>query len=153
MVDAADPVGIAVAARATLVEHRSLGDSIFIRLFSIGSQLAHLIADFKTPYWERELPAERRDLIDRLSRDFGNLREVMQSSEVATAAALVDPVLDRFRESLDALAAAANDPEPGCTELQNRLRRFLEPPRETEDEETDDLYGGSDESEDDSLPF
>jgi hypothetical protein len=74
----------------------------------------------KIPYWERELPAERRDLIDRLSRDFGNLREVMQSSDLATAAALVDPVLDRFRESLDALAAAANDLEP-------RLHRTPDP--------------------------
>jgi hypothetical protein len=61
-----------------------------------------------------------------LSRDFGNLREVVQSSET-TADSLVEPVLDRFCETLDAVSAAWPELQDQCLDLQERLRRFLEP--------------------------
>jgi hypothetical protein len=96
------------------------------------------------------LPAERRDLIDRLSRDFGNLREVCQSGDIATKAALFDPVLDRFRESLDVLAAAPPELETKCADLDERLGRFLEPPRAADASNADGPNCASDE---DALPF
>ena len=59
-----------------------------VRLFGIGSLLAELIVDLK----------EDRPLIDRLRRDFGNLREVVGASEALTDA-LLAPVLERFGRS------------------------------------------------------
>jgi hypothetical protein len=114
----------------------SAGKSLFMRLFSIGSHLSELIVDLKQP-------TEDRPSIDRLSRDFGNLREVVQSRDPAAAEALLEPVLDRFCESLETVAAARIELAPKCTSLQERLRRFLEPPEE----------GSTEAFDDDDLPF
>lgn len=106
------------------------------RLFAIGSHLGELIVDLKTP-------TEERQLIDRLNRDFGNLREISQSSDFASADSLIEPVLDRFDETLADVARARPDLEPKCADLQSRLQRFLEPPSE---EPASDLF-------DDEMPF
>jgi hypothetical protein len=95
-----------------------------VRLFAIGSHLAELIVDLKRP-------TEDRALIDRLSRDFGNVREVCQTQDVELAAALTEPVLDRFRETLDVVAQTRADLQAKCADLQRRLDRFLEPPGES----------------------
>jgi hypothetical protein len=111
-----------------------------MRLFAIGSSLAELVVDLKEP-------TENRPLIDQLSRDFGNLREVSGSAE--TAGALAEPVINRFCETLDAVAAARTDLQEKCTDLQERLKRFLEPPREVDPEDDSDTYlDGSDD-----VPF
>jgi hypothetical protein len=99
------------------------GEPLAMRLFGIGCHLAELIVDLKTP-------TEDRPLIDQLSRDFGNLREVIQSGDEAMADALIEPVLERFGETLDAVAAVRSDLQAKCADLQQRLRRFLEPPGE-----------------------
>jgi hypothetical protein len=111
-----------------------------MRLFAIGCHLSELIVDLK------EL-AEDRESIDRLSRDFGNLREVVQSADPAAAEALLQPVLEQFCESLETVAAAHTELEPKCTDLQRRLRRFLEPPMESSDERFHERF------DDDELPF
>ena len=107
-----------------------------MRLFAIGSNLAELIVDLKEP-------AEDRALIDQLSRDFGNLREVAGSEEFGGA--LVDPVIDRFCETLEAVAATREDLQEKCADLSARVRRFAEPPT-AEDTETEAF-------EDDDVPF
>lgn len=112
------------------------GQPAVFRLFAIGSQLAELIVDLK-------MPTEARELIDRLNRDFGNLREVSPSSDFATADSLIEPVLDRFDETLEDVASARPDLESKCADLQSRLQRFLEPPS---DEPATELF-------DDELPF
>ena len=99
----------------------SAGESALMRLFAVGSHLTELIVDLKTP-------TEERILIDRLSRDFGNLRDVAQSRDIAAAESLFEPVLDRFCETLDEVAAARPVLDRKCGDLQQRLRRFLEPP-------------------------
>jgi hypothetical protein len=96
-----------------------------MRIFAIGSNLAELIVDLKEP-------SENRPLIDQLNRDFANLREVSQSAE--TGDALVEPVINRFCETLDAVAAARTDLQEKCSDLQARLRRFVEPPSEDDPE-------------------
>src|SRR5262249_52748340 len=63
--------------------------------------------------------------IERLQRDFGNLREVVGAGEALTDA-LLAPVLERFAETLDAVASARADLGPKCADLERRLRRFLE---------------------------
>ncbi|MEX2142010.1 MAG: hypothetical protein WD894_22275 [Pirellulales bacterium] len=120
--------------------------SLVMRLFSIGFNLSELICDLKEPPAEElKLPTDQRDLIDGLSRDFGNLRDVVQSPDASLGAALIEPVLDRFCETLAAVTDARNDLEPKCTDLQQQLRRFLHPPSETDDSAS---FEG-----DDDLPF
>ncbi len=118
----------------------SPGMTILLRLFSIGSQLAELIVALKEP-------PEDRASIDRLNRDFGNLREIAQSDDYATVEALIEPVLERFRESLGEVAAARPALEERAVELQNRLRRFLEPPHEVENADDGSRFF------DDDIPF
>ncbi|HEX5446216.1 MAG TPA: hypothetical protein VFW87_20485 [Pirellulales bacterium] len=103
----------------------SIGLPLEARLFDIGSHLAAVIVDLKQPL-------EGRPLIDRLKRDFGNLREVVRSTDVALTEALVEPVVDRFCETLEAVADAREDLDEQCADLQQRLRRFLDPPQEPE---------------------
>jgi hypothetical protein len=107
------------------------GQSLLLRLFTIGSHLSELTVDLKEP-------TENRELLDRLSRDFGNLREVAQSSEMLGASSLIEPEIDRFCETLTAVAAARTDLGAKCTDLQRHLRRFLEPQCEVDDFELSD---------------
>ena len=107
-----------------------------IRLFGIGGHLAELITDLREPPKRREqmescespAAADPQPLIDQLNRDFGNLREVLTGAESALSASLVEPVLDHFAETLDAVAAERPDLNPKCGALFAKLKNFLEPP-------------------------
>ncbi len=99
---------------------------ILMRLFAIGTHLSELIVDLRQP-------DERRELIDRLGRDFGNLRDVAQIDDEAAVESLIEPVIDRFYETLMAAAVARPELKPKCADLQARLRRFLEPAAEADD--------------------
>lgn len=94
---------------------------IGVRLFGIGANLAELIADIK------EQSADRT-AIDALSRDFGNLRDVLSGADEALSDALFDPVLARFGETLDAVAEDHPDLAEKCRDLQSKAQRLLEPP-------------------------
>ena len=119
----------------------SLADSpdvpLGIRLFGIGSHTAELIADLREPPRKNASPTghERPDTvdpqprIDQLNRDFGNFREVLTGAEAALAESLLEPVLARFTETLDAVAADRPDLVPKCGALAAMLEYFLEPPR------------------------
>jgi hypothetical protein len=101
------------------------GHAPFMRLFTIGSRLCGITVALKHP-------TENRPLIDRLSRDYGNLREVAQGNDGPPAEALIGPVLDRFGESLDAVAAARPDLEAKCADLREQLARFTTPADQTD---------------------
>jgi hypothetical protein len=101
--------------------------SPLMRLFSIGSHLAELISDLKEPHRDRELPKSDRELVDQLSRDFGNLREVAGACEAEAAEELIEPVVERFCRSLDFLAGYRPDLDGKSNDLQEQLRGFLEP--------------------------
>ncbi|HEX9640468.1 MAG TPA: hypothetical protein VGB13_04070, partial [Candidatus Krumholzibacteria bacterium] len=111
-------------------------DPPVVRLFAIGTHLSELIGDLKGP-------AESRELIDRLNREFGNVLEMARAEDAASAEALLEPVLDRFAETLEVVAAARRDLEPKCADLRRRVQHLLEPP------------SGSDDSlaEDEDLPY
>lgn len=113
-------------------------------MFAVGSQLAEIIADLKRP-------PEDRPLIEALKRDFGNLREVARSGELSHAAALLEPVLNRFCETLAEVATSHADLARRSTALESRLRHFAEPPGETEDERSFDA--GGELFDDDDFPF
>lgn len=115
----------------------SPGQPAFVRLFAIGAHLSELIANLKEP---AQTP-QGRDLIDLLSRAFGNLNQVFQSADAATADVLIQPVLDRFREALEVVAGASADLSPKCADLQQRLHRF------------GGSLGSSDEMDDGADPF
>jgi hypothetical protein len=101
-----------------------------IRLFQIGTLLAELIVDLKEPM-------ENRPMIDRLHRDFGNLRDILQGGDLTRAEALLQPVLDRFAETLAEVASARDDLRAKCEDLEARTRRILDPVRERSPRDSD----------------
>lgn len=110
----------------------SVGDAaevpLGIRLFGIGGHLAELITDLRGNADDQiPLPLAQQH-IDRLNRDFGNLRELLLKSEPSLAASLIEPVIDRFTESLPSLASLRTDLGAKCESLTSGLARFLEPP-------------------------
>jgi hypothetical protein len=106
---------------ATFAEGGASDSYQFMRLFSIGSQLCRITAALKYSTAERAL-------IDRLGRDYGNLREVVQGQDGLAAESLIQPVLERFYESLDAVVAACPDLQAQCAAFQERLGRFVDLP-------------------------
>jgi hypothetical protein len=104
----------------SFVAKESDGLPLELRLFGIGSNLAELIVDLKKP-------TEERSLIDRLSRDFDNLRDIVHSDDANRAFALAGPVIDRFCGTLADVAAARNGLRTKCEDLCQRLQRFFEP--------------------------
>lgn len=99
-----------------------------IRLFGIGCHLAELITDLRSDTVQQTPVPQAQQYIDRLNRDFGNLRELLQNSEPSLTEALIGPVIDRFTETLDLLASIRTDLVAKCESLTNSLARFLEPP-------------------------
>ena len=72
-----------------------------IRLFGVGCRLAELIVGLRGGADREATPPEAQRLIDQLNRDFGNLRELLQSPDSSLAEALIDPVLRRFADTLE----------------------------------------------------
>lgn len=109
----------------------SVGDAadvpLGVRLFGIGGHLAELIVDLRGDADQLPIATDAQRLIDQLNRDFGNLREVLQSSEPTLAAALVHPVMDRFAETLADVATMHPQLSAKCDSLTNIVSRFLEP--------------------------
>jgi hypothetical protein len=106
------------------------------------------LEQFAVP-WEQSVPDPlsadgsrigARQFIDRLNQDFGNLREVLRSAEPSLAVALLDPVIDRFSETLAAVASAHPDLTAKCESLTNSLARFQLPgPEEPTWDSGDDI--------------
>ncbi len=99
-----------------------------VRVFSVGGKLAELIIDLRGVARDSAVTPEVRQLIDALNRDFGNLRELLQSSDASLASALLDPVRNRFAETLDEVAAVRPDLSLKCDSLSDDLRRLLNAP-------------------------
>ena len=89
-----------------------------VRLFGFGGHLGELTVDL------REQPNSRH-AIDQLHRDFGNLREVLNSSDQNTQS-LVGPTILRFTETLDDVAERFPDLEAKCSDLIRQLQAFEE---------------------------
>ena len=109
----------------------SVGDTadvpLGIRVFGVGCQLAELIVGLRGGAARDATSPEAQRHIDQLNRDFGNLRELLQSSDSSLAEVLIDPVLRRFDESLDAVATAYPDLASQCESLANDLHSLLNP--------------------------
>ncbi len=94
-------------------------------MFGIGGHLAELIVDLRGEAADPSAAPDVERFIDRLNRDFGNLRELLQTSESCLAEALLDPVIERFAESLAAVAAARPELSSKCESLTSSLARVF----------------------------
>jgi hypothetical protein len=99
-----------------------------VRVFGVGCHLAELIVGLRAGADRKSIPPEMQSYIDQVNRDFGNLREVLQSSDTSLALALIDPVLDHFTETLATVASDRPDLAPQCEALSDEIHGLLEPP-------------------------
>ncbi|HEV8058371.1 MAG TPA: hypothetical protein VGP68_00740 [Gemmataceae bacterium] len=109
-----------------------------VRIFGIGCHLAELIVGLRDGADREAVPVDTQRHIDQLNRDFGNLREILQNSDVSLAVALIDPVLDRFTETLDRVATDRPDLAKQCQSITDDLHKLLNPPSEDEGKEFPD---------------
>jgi hypothetical protein len=100
-----------------------------IRVFGLGCRLAELIVGLRADADRESTPPETQRHIEQLNRDFGNLRELLQGSDLSLAEALIDPVLDRFAETLATVATARPNLAPQCESLTHDLHKLPDPSR------------------------
>ena len=109
-----------------------------IRLFGLGCHLAELIVQLRGEADRASASAEIQQLINQLNRDFGNLREILNTSGPALADALFNPVIDHFGNTLGDVAMTRPDLGPKCDSLTNSLATLLDgPPPEPVEESFD----------------
>ena len=95
--------------------------TIGIRVFGIGCNLAELIGDLR-------LAEAPQATIDELNRHFGNLRQVLgQTTEVGNAS-LIEPVVERFIESINALTSTGPHFDRKTADLIHNLSHLTTPP-------------------------
>lgn len=105
--------------------HDAADQPLSIRLFGIGCRLSELIADLRNDDHSAQ-SSQARQTIDRLNRDFGNLCELLQRSEPSLAASLIEPVIDRFTESLTSVVSSRVDLAAKCESLTDNIAELLE---------------------------
>jgi hypothetical protein len=88
-------------------------ESPWIRLFGIGCHVAELTTDLKTP-------PGGETLVKSLGRCFGNMRAALNDP----SAALLEPVIERFCETLGAAADSRPDLAMKCADLERQLCDF-----------------------------
>lgn len=114
----------------------SVGDDadvpLGIRLFGIGCRLAELFCDIREDISDAgEKGAQFQ--IDQLNGDFGNMREILLRAESSIAEAMIQPIIDRFSDSLAALAVSRPHLSEKCASLTESLAAFLNPRPEEPD--------------------
>lgn len=96
------------------------GDApLSIRVFGLGGHLAELIVDLR----EQD---DARGFVDRVNRDFGNLREVLGVTGDNSMSTLVEPTILRFSETLQDLSESYPELEPKCSDLVRQLQSLLD---------------------------
>ena len=98
-----------------------------VRIFSLGCQLAELIVQIREGVPGDATPSEVQAVIDQLNRHFGNLRDILQDENVSLGITLMTPVMERFSEALETLAADRPDVAESCESLNQALIQLLDP--------------------------
>ena len=98
---------------------------LVVRVFSIGARLADLIERLRSADEGDSTRSEAQPHIDQLNRDFGNLREILQGDDSSLADALIEPVLRRFGQTLESVAAVRPGVASQCERGHARTRRAL----------------------------
>jgi hypothetical protein len=99
-----------------------------VRVFGVGCHLAELIVGLRSGADRESTPPEAQRHINELNRDFGNLRDVLQNDDSSLADALIGPVLRRFGETLETVAADRPDLAAQCERVACDLDTLLSPP-------------------------
>ena len=99
-----------------------------IRVFGVGCHLAELIVGLRAGADRKTTSPDAQRHIDRLNRDFGNLRELLQSTDPSLAEVLIEPVVLRFTESLDNVATARTELALQCESISDELHDLTSPP-------------------------
>ena len=112
-----------------------------VRLFGVGCHLAELIVDLRLDCEPGSIPQQAQAYIDQLNRDFGNFRELLQSADASLAETLIEPVLERFVDTLASVGASRPDLAQKCESLTTDLGKMLDPPslESTSNEDDDEL--------------
>ncbi|MFN0197690.1 MAG: hypothetical protein ACKVT0_13175 [Planctomycetaceae bacterium] len=97
------------------------------RVFGLGCRLAELIVALRADFEREMISTETQWQIDEINRDFGNLREILQGSNSSFTESLIDPVIDRFRSTLDAIVTKRPDLILQCDALCDDLAGLLNP--------------------------
>lgn len=103
---------------------------IGVRLFGISAHLGELIGDLRRRGHGSTESLDIQAIIDRLNRDCGNLREVLQHAELSLATTLVEPVIDRFSQSLADVAARYPELASKCDALTDKVTQLWIGPRD-----------------------
>lgn len=109
-----------------------------IRVFRIGCLLAELIVGLRAEFDRESTPEETQRHIDQLNRDFGNLREILQTSDESLGESLLTPVLERFAQNLSDVAAARPEVDFKCECVSEELNVLLAAPYDSENWRPDD---------------
>lgn len=99
-----------------------------VRLFGIAAHLSELVSDIRAEDEAATAAPDARRVIDQLNRDFGNLRDILQSTEPSRGEALLQPVIERFSDSLSAVAQARPGLSRKCEALTRIVAGFLNAP-------------------------
>lgn len=98
-----------------------------IRVYRVGCHLAELIVGLRAGADAGSVSPETQHQIDKLNREFDNLREILESTDSSLADALIDPVCDRFAETLANLAIDRPDLVKRCDKVTEDLETLLDP--------------------------
>lgn len=91
-----------------------------VRLLGIAWHVAELVMELN------EL-SDSASLVDQLNRDFRNFREVLSDSDMARVDALLDPVVERFDQTLGIIADGHPELDARCSDLARKVKSFREP--------------------------
>jgi hypothetical protein len=97
------------------VNNAAIGNSPTFAIYGFATYLTELVSDLKDASASQEEIAE-------LNRRFGNIREVVDGADFS----LIDPVIDRFSESLASLATSYPALADKCNDLDRQVREFGE---------------------------
>lgn len=104
-----------------------------VRVFEIGVNLAEVVCTLRGEADRDSTPPATQRLIEQLNHDFANLRAVLNTDDLAEAESLLEPVIERFQETIATAADAEIEGREGlrlqrtCDELVLNLQSLLAP--------------------------
>jgi hypothetical protein len=121
----------------------SIGDQadvpVGVRVFGIGCHLAEVIVGLRDGRERDSVDPRVQHHIDQLNRDFGNLRDVLQNGDVSLSESLLDPMIQRFIESLEDVAEFRSELAEQCHSVTDELHSLKDPPAKVPDWESGDF--------------
>ena len=140
------PIDRIWASRFSVAEDITVPRSI--RLIEIAGHLGELISDLRGE--SNSINKHDQHEIDQLNREFGNLREVLQTDHSAAVEALAGPVIDRFTETLAEVSERHPQLVAKCESVASLVKDLLRHDAPQDNGGTSDQGGDDDEPD---LPF